>query len=70
VEYNCLAAEMEAFALFANAQYLGKMAATILTVSDIIPTHQKISADERERSLDKMIGLAMESALGIEKVIG
>jgi len=69
VEHNCLAAEMEAFALFANAQYLGKMAATLLTVSDIIPTHQKISADERERSLDKMIGLAMESALGIKKVI-
>ena len=69
LEHNCLAAEMEAFALFANAQYLGKMAATLLTVSDIIPTHQKISADERERSLDKMIGLAMESALEIEKVI-
>jgi purine-nucleoside phosphorylase len=69
LEHNCLAAEMEAFALFANAQYLGKMAATLLTVSDIIPTHEKISADERERSLDKMIGLAMESALGIYTAI-
>jgi purine-nucleoside phosphorylase len=38
---------MEAFALFANARYLKKSAATILTVSDIIPTHEKISADER-----------------------
>jgi purine-nucleoside phosphorylase len=69
LEHNCLAAEMEAFALFANAQYSGKMAATLLTVSDIIPTHEKISADERERSLDKMIGLAMESALGIYTAI-
>jgi purine-nucleoside phosphorylase len=69
LEHNCLAAEMEAFALFANAQYLNKMAATLLTVSDIIPTHEKISAEERERSLDKMIGLAMESALGIQEVI-
>jgi purine-nucleoside phosphorylase len=68
-QHNCLAAEMEAFALFANAQYLGKMAATLLTVSDIIPTHEKISADERERSLDKMIELAMESVLGINKVV-
>jgi purine-nucleoside phosphorylase len=69
LEHNCLAAEMEAFALFANAQYLNRMAATLLTVSDIIPTHEKISADERERSLDTMIGLAMESVLGINKAI-
>ena len=69
LEHNCLAAEMEAFALFANAQYLDKMAATLLTVSDIIPTHEKISAEERERSLDKMIDLAMESVVGIQKVI-
>jgi purine-nucleoside phosphorylase len=32
---------MEAFALFANAQHLGKNAATILTVSDIIPTREE-----------------------------
>ena len=63
IEHNCLAAEMEAFALFANAQYLKKTAATLLTVSDIIPTHEKISAEERERSLDKMISLALEAAL-------
>src|SRR5690606_30528184 len=36
-KYNCTAVEMEAFALFANAKHLGKNAATILTVSDIIP---------------------------------
>src|SRR6185503_9373874 len=69
LEHNCLAAEMEAFALFANAQYLNRMAATLLTVSDIIPTHEKIIADERERSLDKMIELAMESVLGIHNAI-
>ncbi|MDP4264645.1 MAG: purine-nucleoside phosphorylase [Bacteroidota bacterium] len=63
IEHNCLAAEMEAFALFANAQYLEKTAATLLTVSDIIPTQEKISADERERSLDKMTDLALESAI-------
>jgi purine-nucleoside phosphorylase len=47
-KYNCPAVEMEAFGLFANAQHLGKNAATILTVTDIIPTHEKISADERK----------------------
>lgn len=62
-KYKCLAAEMEAFALFANARYLKKSAATILTVSDIIPTHEKISADEREKALKPMIELALETCL-------
>jgi purine-nucleoside phosphorylase len=62
-KYKCLAAEMEAFALFANARYLKKSAATILTVSDIIPTHERISADERERALLPMINLALESVV-------
>lgn len=62
-KYNCSAVEMEAFALFANAQYLGKNAATILTVSDVIPTREKISADEREKALKPMIELALETAL-------
>lgn len=62
-KYNCLAVEMEAFALFANAQYLGKNAATILTVSDVIPTQEFISADEREKALKPMIELALEAAL-------
>lgn len=64
-KYNCLAVEMEAFALFANAQELGKSAATLLTVSDVIPTKQKISADQRETALLPMMELALESALGI-----
>ena len=62
-KYNCSAVEMEAFALFANAQHLGKNAATILTVSDVIPTREKISADEREKALKPMIELALETAL-------
>ena len=62
-KYNCLAVEMEAFALFANAKYLGKNAATILTVSDIIPTREEISADQREKALKTMIELALETAL-------
>lgn len=60
-KYKCLAAEMEAFALFANAKFLNKAAATLLTVSDIIPTHEKISADEREKALLPMMNLALES---------
>jgi purine-nucleoside phosphorylase len=61
LNHNCLAVEMEAFALFANAKHLGKTAATVLTVSDIIPTHEKMSADQREKALQAMIELALEA---------
>jgi purine-nucleoside phosphorylase len=64
-KYKCLAAEMEAFALFVNARYLKKSAATLLTVSDIIPTHEKISADEREKALLPMMKLALEAVVRI-----
>ena len=64
-KYNCTAVEMEAFALFANAQYLGKNAATLLTVSDIIPTGEFISADQRETALTPMIELALETAINL-----
>jgi len=60
---DCMAVEMEAFALFANAKQLHKSAATLLTVSDIIPTHEQISADEREKALLPMMKLALESVL-------
>ncbi|HWR32092.1 MAG TPA: hypothetical protein VN451_01090, partial [Chitinophagaceae bacterium] len=60
-KYNCLVAEMEAFALFANARYLKKNAAALLTVSDIIPTHERISIDEREKAVRPMMELALES---------
>lgn len=66
---NCIAVEMEAFALFANAQYLNKMAATILTISDIIPTQESMSADQRQSSLDSMAKLALESVLAISEKI-
>ena len=64
-ELNIIGAEMEAFALFANAQYLGKNAATILTVSDIIPTGEYISADQRETALKSMIELALQAGISL-----
>jgi len=62
---NCVCVEMEAFSLFANAQYLKKMAATILTISDVIPTGESMSADQRQVSLDNMFKLALESVVAI-----
>ena len=69
VANNCVCVEMEAFALFANAKHLNKMAATILTISDVIPTHQFISADQRQNSLAKMTELALESVVAISKTL-
>ena len=68
-ENNCLAVEMEAFSLFSNAKYLNKMAASLLTISDIISTRQSITADQRERSLEGMISIALESIVEIHKII-
>ena len=66
IDNNCSAVEMEAFALFSNAKYLNKMAATIVTISDIIPTHEGMSADQRERSLETMYKLALETCLNLD----
>lgn len=62
-KYNCHAVEMEAFSLFANAKYLNKKAATLLTVTDIIPTHEQMPSDQREKALSPMITVALEAAL-------
>jgi len=52
--------------LFSNAKYLNKMAATIVTISDIIPTHEGMSADQRERSLETMYKLALETCRNLD----
>ncbi len=62
-DLNITAAEMESFALFYTAKYLNKKAACLLTVVDSHYKKQEISSDERERSLNNMIVLALESAL-------
>ena len=61
---------MESFALFANAQQFSKMAATLLTVSDIIPGKKQLTAEEREKSLDTMTSLALDATAAISSQIG
>ena len=53
-DLNIMACEMEAFALFYMAKYLNKKAACLLTVVD---------AEQREKSFNNMIKLALESAI-------
>lgn len=62
-EHNCLGVEMESFALFHNANVLGKKAACILTVSDNLETKEETSSKERQESFTKMMVLALESIL-------
>ena len=60
---NCVAVEMESFALFENARALNKKAACLLTISDSLVTHEKTTAEERQTSFNKMITIALESAI-------
>lgn len=62
-KYNLLGAEMETFALFTNAQFLGKKATCILTVSDNLVTKAETSSMERQNSFHTMIKVALESIL-------
>ena len=60
-DLNIIACEMEAFALFYMAKYFNKRAACLLTVVDSHYKNQESTSKERERSLNDMIKLALES---------
>lgn len=55
--------EMESFALFHNANVLGKNAACMLTISDSFVTEIALSAEERQNSFNTMMRLALETAI-------
>lgn len=59
--------EMESFALFHNAKVLGKQAACLLTISDSFVTEEFVSPEERQRSFQKMMELALDSAVAYTK---
>ena len=54
--------EMESFALFHNANMLGKRAACLLTISDSFVSHVELTAEERQNSFTEMMKLALETA--------
>ena len=58
-----ICSEMEAFALFYNAKREGKKAACILTVVNVPSNLEGVSSEDREKSLNTMIKLALDSAL-------
>lgn len=60
-KYGCVCVEMESFALFHNANVLNKKAACILTISDSLVTKEETTSEERQKSFNKMIELALKS---------
>lgn len=62
-KYGVLGVEMETFALFNNASVLKKRASCLLTVSDSFCYTEKLTSEQREKSLEQMITLALDSCL-------
>ena len=60
---NFLSVEMEAFGLFFVAQKLKKEAACIMTVVDSLYDKRSLSSEDREKSLNDMIEIALESII-------
>ncbi len=60
-DLNSLGNDMETFCLFYLAHKLNKQAASLLTVSDSLKDNKEITSEEREKKLDKMIKIALES---------
>lgn len=60
---HILAIEMEAAGLYAVASRYRAEALAILTVSDDLLTQQHLSSEQRERSFNQMITVALETAI-------
>ena len=58
---DLVAVEMESFALFYIAKLLGKEAGCLLTVVDSYHKENRVSAEDRQNSLDNMVRIALES---------
>ena len=56
---GCVCVEMESFALFANAQVLGKHAACLLTISDSFVSPEATTAEQRQKSFTNMMKVAL-----------
>ena len=62
-DMNFLSVEMEAFALFYNAKKLGREAACLMTVVDSLFDKRSLTVEDREKSLNNMIEMALESII-------
>jgi purine-nucleoside phosphorylase len=58
-EQNCIAVDMESFALFHNAAITGKNAACLLTVSDLVGNKKETNPEERQKGFTRMTEIAL-----------
>jgi purine-nucleoside phosphorylase len=61
-----LALDMETAALYALARSLGKRAATVLTVSDVIPTRQHYTPEQRQAAFGAVADVVLAALLDSE----
>ncbi len=59
--YPCIAGEMESFALFANARFLHKKAACLLSISD--KKDAQATPEQRQTAFKEMIEIALDTAV-------
>ncbi|MFC6464555.1 purine-nucleoside phosphorylase [Marinilactibacillus sp. GCM10026970] len=62
-DYGVLAVEMEAAGLYLLAAKYNKKALALLTISDHLITGEETTSEERERTFDDMMVIALETAL-------
>ena len=63
---GCLAVEMEAYGLYLNAARAGKRALAICSISDNLISKEELSAEERSKSVNDMLILALETAINLD----
>ena len=64
---STLASEMESFMLFYMAKKFKRNATSILTVVDSPFDNNEVSSEQREKTLDNMIFLALESIINVKE---
>ena len=63
---GCFAVEMETYGLYLNAARAGKKALTICAISDNLISKEELSAEERSKSVNDMLLLALETAISLD----
>jgi len=61
--FGILALDMESAALYALARHHGRRALTLLSVSDVIPTDERASTEERQNAFGEVIHVVLEALL-------
>ncbi len=64
-KYGCVCVEDESFALFHNAEILGKNAATILTVANNLVDNSSVDSEKRQNAFTAMMEIALETAISL-----